>query len=574
MTLPLPAAALAVLEWTWDDIGPHYAALADRPLTADNVDAWLLDWSQLSSLVSEIASRLHVAYDLNTVDPAAERRYFGFLENIAPKAHEAGHKLTQKLLGTGLEPEGMAVPLRDMRAEAELFREANLPLLTENVKVAAQYDKIVGAQTVAWEGAEVPVPQMRPLGEDPDRARRERGWWLVRERQLADREALNQLWQQLLPLRGRIAANAGCADFREYVWRDKLRFDYTPADCATFHDAIEAVVVPAATRIYEKHRRRLGLDTLRPWDLSDGNWERPAPPPGHASLKPYRGAEELVAGTASVLQRVDPVLGAHFETMRRENLLDLENRKGKAPGGYCTYFATARRPFIFMNAVGLHNDVQTMLHEAGHAFHVFESSRLRYLHQMGAPMEFSEVASMAMELLSAPYLARDAGGFYTQAEANRARAEHLEEIILFWPYMAVVDAFQHWAYTHPEAAMDTGNCDAAWRALWMRFIPGVDWSGLEAELVTGWQRKLHIYRVPLYYIEYGLARLGAVQVWRNALTDQAGAVASYRRALALGGTASLPQLFTAAGARFAFDVETVGQAVTLVEQTLAELDPE
>lgn len=573
MTLNLPADAQEALDWTWDDLAPHYAALAERPVTAENVDAWLLDWSQLSSLVGEIASRLHVTYDLNTADPERERRWFGFLENIAPRAHEAGHKLTQKLLATGLEPEGMAVPLRDMRAEAALFREANLPLLTEHAKVSAQYDKIVGAQTVQWEGAEVPVPQMRPVGEDPDRARRERAWWLVRERQLADREALNQLWQQLLVLRGRIAANADCADFREYVWKDKLRFDYTPADCTTFHEAIEAVVVPAATRIYEKHRRRLGVDTLRPWDLSDGNWERPAPPVGHTALKPYQNADELVARCLRVLDRVDPYLGGHFQTMQHDQLLDLDNRKGKAPGGYCTYFPTAKRPFIFMNAVGLHNDVQTLLHEAGHAFHAFEASGQRYLHQMGAPMEFNEVASMAMELLAAPYLTEREGGFYTEAEAAQARAEHLEEIILFWPYMAVVDAFQHWAYTHPQDAMDTDQCDATWRALWQRFIPAVDWSGLEAELVTGWQRKLHIFRVPLYYIEYGLARLGAVQVWGKALRDRAGAVAGYRRALALGGTAALPQLFETAGARFAFDVETVGRAVSLVEETLNTLDP-
>ena len=573
MPLDLPADAQAALGWTWDQLAPHYAALAKRPLTAANVDEWLLDWSQLASLVGEIASRLHVTYDMNTADPERERAWFAYLENIAPKAHEAGHGLSQKLLAAGLEPEGMAVPLRDMRAEAALFREVNLPLLTEHAKLGAQYDKIIGAQTVTWEGEEVPLPKLRPVGEDPDRARRERAWWLVRERQLADRQAINDLWKQMLPLRGQIAANAGCADYREYAWQDKLRFDYTPADCATFHDAIEAVVVPAATRIYEKHRRRLGLDTLRPWDLSDGNWERPAPPPGQTPLKPYQDVETLLATTASVLNRVDAHLGGHWATMRREQLLDLENRKGKAPGGYCTYFPTAKRPFIFMNAVGLHNDVQVLLHEAGHAFHAFEASQQRYVHQMGAPLEFSEVASMGMELLAGPYLARSEGGFYSEAEAARARAEHLEEIILFWPYMAVVDAFQHWVYTHLDQAQDPDQCDATWRALWQRFIPAVDWSGLEAELVTGWHRKLHIFRVPLYYVEYGLARLGAVQVWGNALRDREAAIAGYRRALALGGTATLPQLYQAAGARFAFDVETVGRAVALVEETLEALDP-
>jgi oligoendopeptidase F len=273
-----------------------------------------------------------------------------------------------------------------------------------------------------------------------------------------------------------------------------------------------------------------------------------------------------------VFQQVDPQLGQYFETMRREGLLDLDNRKGKAPGGYCTSFSLVRRPFIFANAVGIHDDVQTLLHEGGHGFHVFESSRLPYLQQLQVPMEFAEVASMSMELLASPYLARERGGFYSSADAARARAEHLEGIVQFWPYMAVVDAFQHWVYTHPDQATEAAACDETWSALWERFMPGVDWSGLEEEQRTGWQRKLHIHQAPFYYIEYGLAQLGAVQVWRNALQDQAGSVAAYRRALALGGTVTLPELFAAAGGRFAFDASALQEAVTLIEATLAELE--
>jgi oligoendopeptidase F len=513
-----------------------------------------------------------VTYDLDTADAEAERRYFSFLENVAPAAQAAENELTKKLLATRLEPVGLEVPLRSMRAEVALFREANLPLFVEHRKLAAQYDKTVGAQTIQWEGQERPLPQMLPVLDDPDRATRERAWWRVRERQLADRDALNALWRQLLPLRRRIAANADCGDYRDFIWKAYQRFDYTPADCETFQAAIEAVVVPAASRLYERHRQRLGLDRLRPWDLVNGEWSRPAPAAGQAPLRPYRDGHEFVARASEVLTRVDAYLGEHFETMRREDLLDLENRKGKAPGGYCTFFAQARRPFIFMNAVGLHTDVQTLLHEAGHAFHAFESGQLPLYQQMSAPMEFNEVASMGMELLASPYLAVEHGGYYTQAEAARARVEHLEGMLLFWPYMAVVDAFQHWAYTRPDEALDTDACDAAWRRLWLRFMPAVDWSGLETELVTGWHRKLHIFRVPLYYVEYGLAQLGAAQVWRNALRDQAGAVRDYRRALALGGTATLPQLYSAAGARFAFDAETLGQAVSLIEQTIADLE--
>jgi oligoendopeptidase F len=260
--------------------------------------------------------------------------------------------------------------------------------------------------------------------------------------------------------------------------------------------------------------------------------------------------------------------------MRAESLLDLDNRKGKAPGGYCAELAVERKPFIFMNAVGLHDDVQTLLHEAGHAFHVFEAARLPYHQQLEYGMEIAEVASMSMELLAAPHLTRDAGGYFSREEAARARVEHLEGIVLFWPYMAVVDGFQHWVYEHPDDARRPANCDATWDTLWQRFMPVVDWSGLEDQRRTGWQRKLHIFQLPFYYVEYGLAQLGAVQVWRNSLADPAHAVADYRRALAMGATATLPDLFAAAGARFAFDAGTLSEAVQLVERTIQELDPD
>jgi len=260
--------------------------------------------------------------------------------------------------------------------------------------------------------------------------------------------------------------------------------------------------------------------------------------------------------------------------MAEDGLLDLDTRAGKALGGYCATLAMRKRPFIFMNGVGVHDDVQTMLHEAGHAFHVFETAALPLFWQTDKPMEFAEVASMAMEKIAAPYMIRENGGFYTASEAARARIEHLESEMRFLPYMAVVDAFQHWVYTHPEAAGDAANCDAAWGELWDRFMPGVDWSGFDAARVTGWQRKLHIFTVPFYYIEYGMAAVGALQVWRNSLSDQAGALAAYRRALALGGTKTLPELFAAAGAEFRFDTALLSELVALVEQTIEELEAE
>jgi oligoendopeptidase F len=260
--------------------------------------------------------------------------------------------------------------------------------------------------------------------------------------------------------------------------------------------------------------------------------------------------------------------------MAEEELLDLDTRPGKALGGFCAGFPMRKRPFIFMNGVGVHDNVQTLLHEAGHAFHVFETAKLPLIWQTDAPMEFSEVASMAMEKIAAPYLTAENGGFYTASEAARARIEHLETIILFLPYNAVVDAFQHWVYTNPEAAKDAANCDTTWSKLWDRFMPGVDWSGFEEARATGWHRKLHIFTVPFYYIEYGMAEIGALQVWRNSLIDQKGALTAYRRALSLGGTKTLPELYAAAGAEFRFDTAMLDELVALIEKTIAELEKE
>jgi oligoendopeptidase F len=274
---------------------------------------------------------------------------------------------------------------------------------------------------------------------------------------------------------------------------------------------------------------------------------------------------------AAIFRQVDPQLHEYFSLMQYERLLDLENRKGKATGGYCTEFAASRRAFIFMNATGIHEDVQTLLHEGGHAFHAFECAHLPYFRQKEYPMEFAEVASTSMELLGAPYLSMP-GGFYLPADAARARINFLTEAIWFWPYMAVVDAFQHWVYLHPTEAADPAACDDAWGRLWERYMRGQDWSGLEDAMCTGWQRKPHIPTSPFYYVEYGLASLGSFQVWRNSLRDPQGAVKAYRRALALGGTASLPDLFRAAGARLAFDAETLQETVDLAMKAIEEME--
>lgn len=565
MVKSLPTDPNEFIQWTWLDFEPYYRELQNCTLRQGNLHEWLDGWSQLYARVDELYNRLMVSVSANTADVEAEERYKSFLDDIYPRAMEAENELKRKFIESGLEPAGMEIPLRNMRSEADLFRAENLPLQAMENKVTTEYDKIAGAQSVTWEGQERTIDQMQPILQDPDRDRREKAWRLVAERQLADREDIDRVWGQLLDLRLKIARNAGRKDYRAYRWQDLHRFDYTPDDAIRFQNAIEEVAVPAMLRVYARRKERLGLDTLRPWDLDVDSF-------GSEPLRPFETVEDLKRGISKIFHQVDPELGAHFDVMINEGLLDLENRKNKAPGGYCTMFMTARRPFIFMNAVGIHDDVQTLLHEGGHAFHVFESAAQPYIHQLNAPTEFAEVASMGMELLASPYLAGQPDSFYSPDEAARARIQNLENSICFWPYMAVVDAFQHWVYENPEAAADPQQCDARWAELWRRFMPGVDWSGFEDVMATGWQRKLHIHIYPFYYIEYGLAQLGAVQVWANALKDQAGAVASYRKGLRLGGTASLPDLFKAAGARFAFDASTLREAVSLMEATVQTLE--
>jgi len=564
----LPNTTLEFMNWSWSQIEPYYAELIARPLTEDTVETWLLDWTQLSRLLSETGNRLQIATTVNTEDKEAVTQLQNFMVNIVEPSASQEQKLKEKLLNSELVAAGFENAMRNIQTEAEIFREANVPLFTQENDLDIEYNQIVGAQTVVWEGQELTITQLKRKLETDDRGVREAVWKAIADRRLADRPALNELWLKFLPIRLQMAKNAGFDSFRDLRWKQFKRFDYTPDDCLTFHDAIEKVVVPAATRIYEKKRQKLGVDSLRPWDLDRDDVYPMSRPPLH----PFQTNEELVSKADTILHNVDPELGDYFSIMRKEGLLDLDNRKGKAPGGYQAGLLQSKRPFIFMNAVGTQDDVQTLLHEAGHAFHLFEALKLPYSQQWEYTSEIAEVASMSMELLAAPYLAASEGGYYSPKDAARAEIEHLEHNILFWPFMAVVDAFQHWVYSNPQDAGIIAKCDAKWGELWARFIPGVDWSGLEDSRVTGWHRKLHIFQIPFYYVDYGLAQIGAMQVWRNSLSDKAKAIRDYRSALALGDTRPLPELFAAAGAKFAFDAGTLSELVDLSEKRIHELE--
>ncbi len=564
MKSQLPETTEELMHAEWKDFEPAATELASYSLNSDNLYEWLADWSTFAGKGFELYNRLYIARTLNTDDKQIEERFNTFMDNFYPELLATEQKLKEKLIASNLEPEGFAIPLRNMRSDASLFRESNLPLLSEAMKLSSEYDRIIGTQTVQWDGEEITITQLRPVFQETDRQRREDAWRLSMDRWYADRDAITAVWQKLLPIRLKIAANADKPDFRTYRWQFLQRFDYTPQDCYSFHDAIEEVVVPAAYHIYEKRREQLGLDVLRPWDLDVDTTGLPA-------LKPFKNVDELTKKTAIIFNKVDQELGQYFSTLMKEDLLDLGNRKHKGPGAYCMDLPSIRRPFVFANAVGVHDDVATLLHESGHAFHFLESCSLPFYHQLNPPMEFAEVASMSMELLAAPYLTDDHDGFYDPSEAARARIQHIESNILFWPYMSIIDLFQHWVYENPQAAMDGDACDEVFGKLWDRFMPGVDWTGLEKYKVTGWHRKAHIFAEPFYYIEYGLAQLGATLIYGNARKDQRAAVANYRKALALGGTVPLPELYKTAGARLAFDSKTLKEAIKILKDVLAEL---
>ena len=495
-----------------------------------------------------------------TDDPEREAAYLAFVREIEPKLKPIQNEIRAKYLDS---PHRAELP-RDRyhvfdRAQANrraLFREANIPRETELAELEQQYQKIIGAMTVTFRGEERTPAQMAPFLEENDRSVRQTAWELVAERRLAERDTLDALFDRMLALRVAIAREAGFPDFVAYAFRSRERFDYGVRETTDFHRAIERVVVPLANQLQEERRRALGVETLRPWDLA-------VDPLGRPPLRPFRDVEQLAKGVEAIFTSVDPDLGGQFAYMRSHGLLDLINRKGKAPGGYQTTLEDDRLPFIFMNAVGLDSDVRTLLHEGGHAFHALASRGEPLAAYRESPIEFCEVASMAMELLGA----RDLERFYDDQDANRSYRQLLEGIVQILPWIATVDAFQHWIYAHPDQTRDDRR--QAWAALLDRFGGIVDWSGSEEARAHSWHRQLHIFLYPFYYIEYGIAQLGALQVWQRALTDRSGAVAAYRRALSLGGARPLPELFAAADIRFDFHERTLAP---LMDALRAELD--
>ena len=560
----IPESPDAFKEAAWEDVLPFYEELAARPLDSGNVEEWLADWSRFESLLSEASALASFAYTCDTCDPAREAAQLRFGTQISPKAQEQRVRLQERLVKLGYVRAGLETMVERFRNQMQIFSEANVPLSAELSKLTTEWSKLIGAMTVEWDGAEKTPSQLLPFLESADRDVRERAFKVRAKPYIELRDTIAGIFDRMYDLRRQTARNAGFDNFRDYAHQEKNRFSYTPEDCIRFHAAVEEAVLPAVERIHERRRSEMKLKRLRPWDTA-------VDPRGRPALKPFADIATLIDRAASVFGHVDSDFRGYYETMVDAKLLDLENRKGKAPGAYSQTLSFRKQPLIFMNAVGVDDDVRTLLHESGHAFHSFEASRLPLLFQRHPGSEMAEVASMSMELLASPFIDKPSGGYYSEEDERRSRAELLEGIVLFFPHCASVDAFQQWIYVD-EAGRNANARDAKWLELRRRFEGNaVDWSGLDKERIARWYQQPHFFSSPFYYIEYGIAQLGALQVWRNSMSDRKEAVRKYRAALSLGATESLPELFKTAGARLIFDSAGIRELITLVEDELAKI---
>lgn len=544
-----------------DQVLQLYRNLLNEPISSQSdLKQWIYKRSEVEAAFHQAGSILYIKMTCQTDDPKRAEAYRAFIEDVVPVVEPLDDQLNKKFLEAaenfGLNERRFNVYTKAVKEDVSLFRKENVALSTKVSVLQQEYQTIIGKMTVEFNGREHTLPEMAKYQLDLDRDIRKRAWQASATRRLADQSQLDGIFDQMKELRHQIAVNAGEANYRDYKFRALHRFDYTPQDCRQYHQTVKEVVVPLWQRILAKRKDQLGVDPLRPWDLAVDVLARPA-------LRPFATVDELTNKCGKIFFRVDTQLGEFFGQMTEGGLLDLASRKGKAPGGYQSSLDESRKPFIFMNAVGLDSDVRTLLHEAGHAFHTLACQDEPLIDYRHAPMEFNEVASMAMELLGGNFLSE----FYTQQDFHRSRREHFEGIIFTLIWVATIDAFQHWLYENPQHT--PGQRKEAWLNIYEEFNGGgMDWTGYEKQKEVIWHRQLHIFEVPFYYIEYAIAQLGALQVWRNSLEDFSGAVDKYKYALSLGGAKPLPDLYMSAGIRFDFSKETVLPLISAVEAEL------
>lgn len=550
---------------TWEALQPFFEDLKQRELPDKAaLEQWLKDLSELEAVVSEDACWRQIRMTCDTTDETYRNAFTYFCMEIQPRLQPYAFELNKKLLACPftkeLDQQMFFTYLRSVQKSVDLFQEKNIPLMAEVNVMQQEYGQITGAMTIEVKGQEYTLQQAAKFLEHVDRGLREEVFTKMAARRMADRDALDTLYSNLVGKRDQIARNAGFANYRDYKFEELGRFDYTKEDCFAFHDAVREHVVPLVAKISERQRQKLKLDKLRPWDTE-------AEPEGIKPLEPFTTGEELVEKAEECFTRLRPFFGDCLRTMQRMHHLDLESRKGKAPGGYNCPLAETGVPFIFMNAAGQMKDVTTIVHEGGHAIQAFLTHGLQLSAFKEYPMEIAEVASMSMELFTMDYWDLF---FDNPDDLRRAKLQQLERVITIFPWIATIDKFQHWIYEHPDHTVSMRT--EAWERIQDEFSAHVvDWSGLETYRSCAWQRQLHLYEVPFYYIEYGIAQLGAIAMWKQLRENKEQALDNYMKALGLGYTVPLKELYAAAGIRFDFSPDYVRTLIAFVQQEMDQL---
>jgi oligoendopeptidase F len=551
---------------TWEALKPLFDNLLQRKLNSvQDLKQWFSDRSEIESVLAEDMAWRYIRMTCYTDNEEYRKSYQDFIENIQPQmAPVADHLNKQAAASPYLNElagkEGYNIMIRSLKKDIEIFRDANVPLYTEINTETQKYAQLNGAMTIEMEGKELTLQQASVYLMSTDRAKREEVYHKISARRLQDKDVLNDLFSTLIKLRHQVALNADFTNFRDYMFKALGRFDYTSQDCFDFHEAIQHEVVPILDKFSKERKEALGVSQLRPWDKA-------VDPEGREALKPFTNGKELTDKTIEVFHRLDPFLGQCLAIMKAMGHLDLESRKGKAPGGYNYPLAEIGVPFIFMNATSTLRDMVTIMHEGGHAIHNFLTRDLELNEFKSTPSEVAELASMSMELISLDHW----DVFFTdEAELKRAKREHLEDIIETLPWVATIDRFQHWLYTHPQHTLPQRTQE--WNAIFDQFADTVtDWSSLQAAKDYLWQKQLHLYEVPFYYIEYGMAQLGAIAVWRNFRKNPAKGLAGYQNALKLGYIRSIPEIYKAAGIEFNFSREYIKELMDFVREELAKI---
>jgi oligoendopeptidase F len=549
----------------WDSLQPYFIQLLDRKiLSKAELEQWLKDSSELEAVISEDACWRQVRMTCDTENKTYEEAFNYFYTEIAPKMQPLADQLNRKLVESPylqeLDQKKYFTYLRSVKKNIELFREANIPILSELNVMQQQFGQIAGKMTVQVQGKEYTLQQAAKFLEQSDRSLREEVYRKVHERRFQDRDALNQLFDQLIQKRHQLALNAGFDNYRDYKFKELGRFDYTPKACFDFHEAVRLHVLPLVGEVYEQQRKAIGVDHLRPWDLD-------AEPAGIEPLRPFQNGEELTSKTIQCFEKLRPFFADCLKKMKELKRFDLDSRKGKAPGGYNMPLAETGAPFIFMNAAGTLDDVTTMVHEGGHAVHSFLTHSLELTGFKEYGSEIAEVASMAMELFSMEYW--DVF-FPDKEELKRAKFKQLERVLTILPWIARIDAFQHWLYENPQHTQ--AQRSEKWTELAQLYSTGmIDYSGVEQFRPYEWQRQLHLFEVPFYYIEYGIAQLGAIGLWMQFKQHPETALNHYVEALSLGGTRTLPELYAAAGLKFDFSPDHIKSLMEFVKKEMNEL---